>query len=89
MSELWTILFSSSGILKSKSKVVAILKIVYLMLVLPFIIFAGGMALKSGFGSGKERAGVIKKMLVHLAALFWSFFFWKIIISVVVENLIK
>ncbi len=87
MSELWFVLFSSKGIRKSENKVYTVLKILYLIYLLPFILFAIGMAFKSGAGSGNQKSGIIKKILVHFSAIFMALCFWIIIIQIISEKL--
>jgi hypothetical protein len=77
------------GILKSKSKKWVTLKIFYLILILPFILFAVGLAGKSGFGSGKEEPGITTRFLTHFAAWFWSFCLWGIALNAIHEHFTK
>lgn len=89
MSELWLILFGIKGIRKSEPKFFIFIKLIYLTCILPFVLFAMGIAFKSRAGSSRERSGIVKKVLVHFSAISISFCLWGIIISAIQENLIK
>lgn len=89
MFELWMILFGINGIRKSEPKFLIFIKLLYLICILPFVLFALGLAFDSGAGSSSEKPGNIKKVLVHFSAISISFGLWLIIISAIQEKLVK
>ncbi|MCX7920970.1 MAG: hypothetical protein N3B21_02945 [Clostridia bacterium] len=65
------------------------LKVLYIIYSIPFLVFAFLLMLRSfgAFGSPKnERIGIIKKVLLHFADVFWSFVLWGIIINAILGN---
>lgn len=65
------------------------LKVLYIIYSIPFLVFAFLLVARSfgTFGSPKnEKFGIVKKMLLHIADIFWSFVFWGIIINVRLGN---
>lgn len=84
MKNMLNVLYGNLYFKKKSDYVIIPFKIVYIIYSLPFLAFAFLLMTRSfgAFGSMKnEKVGIIKKMLLHLADIFWSFVFWGIIIN--------
>jgi hypothetical protein len=84
------VLFGSLKINRGIDYAILPLKIVYIVYTTPFLIFAFLMNVRS-FGafssSSKEKFGIVKKILLHLSAIFLSFGMWIVILSILEKTL--
>ncbi len=84
------ILFGNLNIKKQTNYIIVPMKVLYIIYSIPFLIFALILDLRSlgAFGSCKnEKIGIIKKILLHFANIFWSYCLWIVILSILEEKL--
>ncbi len=84
------ILFGNLNINKQTDYIIVPMKVLYIIYSIPFLIFALLLASRSlgAFGSSKnEKLGIIKKILLHFANIFWSYCLWIVILSILEEKL--
>ncbi|OPX41869.1 hypothetical protein CLHUN_42600 [Ruminiclostridium hungatei] len=90
MKNMLNILFGNLNIKKQTDYIIVPIKVLYIIYSIPFLMFALLLAARSfgAFGSSKsEKIGIIKKILLHFANIFWSYCLWVVILSILEEKL--
>ncbi|MCX7921367.1 MAG: hypothetical protein N3B21_05000 [Clostridia bacterium] len=90
MKNMLKILYGSLRFRKKADYIIIPLKVIYIIYSIPFLIFAFLLFIRSfgGFGSPQnEKIGMVKRILLHFSAIFWSYCLWIAILSILEEKL--
>ena len=84
------LLYGDLAIKERIDRILVPLKIIYIIYTIPFLLMTAIMFIR-GLGAFKgpanEKIGKIKRVLLHCAAIFWSFCLWVIILSSIKDAL--
>lgn len=92
MKNMFEVLYGNLKIKKNTDYFVVPLRVLYILYSIPFLVFAFLLMARSfgAIGSPKnEKVGIIKKILLHIADIFWSFVLWGIVINLILGNYSK